>query len=149
MIAESATAAQAAGAQLLRSYGLGMLARACAKAGRVDEACAVVNDALTCIAPTGERFYEAELLRLHGEFLLRRDIPERDSRAQACFRRAIDVATDQRAKSWRLRAVMSLARLQETLGDGTASLKLLADTYRSFTEGMETADLREAATLLQ
>lgn len=148
MIAESAKAAAAAGARLLRSYGLGLLARACAKAGRLDEACAVLNDALACVAPTGERLYEAELHRLHGEFLLQRQTPACGSRAEACFRRAIDIATEQRAVSWRLRALVSLARLHTKLGKRPASVSTLGEVYGSFTEGLETADLRDAAALL-
>src|SRR5262245_18440531 len=85
MIGESANAAETAGAQLFRSLGLGMLARAYGKAGRMDEACAVVTEASALTARTGERFYEAELHRLHGEFLLRGGTSELDSRAEACF----------------------------------------------------------------
>jgi predicted ATPase/DNA-binding winged helix-turn-helix (wHTH) protein len=148
MIAESANASETAGAQLFRSYGLGMLARAYGKAGRLDEACAVVTEALALPERTGERFYEAELHRLHGEFLLRTGAPEHDSRAEACFHRAIDVATAQRALSLKLRAVVSLARLYQKRGRREEADRIVAEIYGSFTEGWETADLQEAAGLL-
>jgi predicted ATPase/DNA-binding winged helix-turn-helix (wHTH) protein len=148
MIVESAKAAEAAGAELVRSYGLGMLARAYGRAGRVDEACAVVTDALAVARRTGERFYEAELHRLHGEFLRKGRVAESDTRAEECFRRAIDVGTEQHAKSWKLRAAVSLARLYQKQGRREEAHRIVADTYASFTEGFETADLREAGALL-
>lgn len=83
-----------------------------------------------------------------GEFLLRGGSAEHASRAEACFRRAIDVATEQQAKSWKLRAIVSLARLYERRGRRKDAHRIVAETYASFTQGMETADLREAAALL-
>src|SRR5262245_7479779 len=148
MIAESASAAERGGAQLFRSYGLGMLARAYGNAGRVEEACGVVANALAAAERSGERFYEAELHRLHGEFLQRGGTPDDYSRAEACFHRAIDVATAQRALSLKLRAVVSLARLYQTHGPKGEAEGILAETYASFTEGWDTADLQDAAALL-
>jgi len=148
MIAESASAAEAAGAQLFRSYGLGMLARAYGKAGRIKDACAVVTQALALTGSTGERFYEAELHRIFGEILLRDGAPENESRAEACFRRALDIAIDQRAQSWKLRAAVSLARLYEKRGRRAEAHTMVEEVYDSFTEGMDTADLHEAAALL-
>jgi predicted ATPase len=65
------------------------------------------------------------------------------------FVAAIDVATEQGAKSWKLRAAVSLARLYEKHGRREEAHRIVAETYASFTEGMQTADLREAAVLLQ
>jgi predicted ATPase len=117
LMSKSSNAAKAAGAELIRSYGVGMLARAYTKLGRIEEARAAVAEALELVHRTGERFYEAELHRLHGQcLLLEVGLPDSHVRAEACFRQAIDVATRQQAKSWKLRAVMSLARLYERRG---------------------------------
>jgi predicted ATPase len=68
--------------------------------------------------------------------------------AEACFCRALDVARHQQAKSWELRAAMSLARLWQQQGKRAAAHRLLAAVYSWFTEGFDTTDLREAAALL-
>ena len=126
----------AEGVMVLRPYWKGYLAEALARAGRVDEGLAVLEEALEQVERTGERFGEAELRRLKGELLLQRgDDPEE---AEACFRRAIEVAQRQEAKSWELRATTSLARLLREQGRVAEAREMLAAIYGWFTEGFDT-----------
>jgi len=99
--------------------------------------------------PHGEgRFYEAELSRLEGELLLARSA-EHYAEAEACLHQALAIARRQQAKSWELRAAMSLARLWQHQGKRTEARQLLAEIYNWFTEGFDTADLQEARALLE
>ena len=108
----------------------------------------MLAEALAVAHNSGERYYEAELHRLKGELLLA--LPgEQDAEAEACFRRALDVARRQQAKSLELRAAMSLARLWQQQGKQAEARALLAPVYGWFTEGFDTADLQEAKTLLE
>jgi class 3 adenylate cyclase/predicted ATPase len=111
------------------------------------EGLTLVSDALALVESTGEHYYEAELHRLRGELLL---AVSRDNRAPAeeCFRRALDVARGQQAKSLELRAAMSLCRLCQDGERDTSAVKLLAEIYDWFTEGLNTADLEEARGLV-
>ena len=92
------------------------------------------------------RGYEAEMYRLKGELLLKR----RDSNAEAqkCFERAIEIARNQSAKAWELRATMSLAKLLKKQGRHAEARTMLAEIYGWFTEGFDTADLKEAKAML-
>jgi predicted ATPase len=94
----------------------------------------------------GERFYEAELLRLKGELLLKRAALDDGG---ACFRQAITVARRQSAKTWELRATTSLARLLAKQGKENEGREMLAEIYGWFTEGFDTADLKDAKALLE
>jgi predicted ATPase len=96
---------------------------------------------------TGERAPEAELHRLYGELLLRQAVLDAPQ-AEAYFQRALDVARHQQARSWELRAAMSLARLWQAQGKRAEARELLAPIYTWFTEGFDTADLQEARALL-
>ncbi len=96
---------------------------------------------------TGERIGEAELHRFQGELLLMRD-PSGEVEAERCFRTAIDVARRQKAKWWELRATTSLARLLRRKGRINEARKLLSEIYNWFTEGFDTADLKDAKALL-
>jgi predicted ATPase len=98
-------------------------------------------------AETEERYYEAELHRLRGELLLMRSDADREG-AERCFRKAIDIARRQRAKSWELRATTSLARLLRDTDRRDEARSMLAEIYNWFTEGFDTRDLKEAKTLL-
>ncbi len=129
-----------------RSVFGAMLAEACAAVGQIDEALSAVDEVLP-FTQTEERYYEAELNRLRGEFLLMRGNTERGT-AEDCFRNAIDIAKKQEAKSWELRATTSLARLLATQGNRDDARAMLADIYNWFTEGFETADLKDAKALL-
>jgi predicted ATPase len=96
---------------------------------------------------TRERWCEAEAHRVAGEIALKS--PQRDAeKAQACFEHALAVARAQQAKSWELRAAMSLARLFSDQGKRRAARDLLAPVYDWFTEGFDTRDLRKAKALL-
>jgi predicted ATPase len=111
------------------------------------EGLAVVAEALTCVETTGERYAEAELHRLKGELLLKRTLPDAHQ-AEACFQQALAIARRQQAKSWELRAAVSLSRLWQQQGKRDEARELLAPIYGWFTEGFDTADLQEAKALL-
>jgi predicted ATPase len=102
---------------------------------------------LTLVDTTGERVCEAEIHRIKGELLLQQAHPDAPQ-AEACFQQALDVARRQRAKSWELRAAMSLACLWQQQGKQAEARALLAPIYGWFTEGFDTPDLQEAKALL-
>jgi predicted ATPase len=85
--------------------------------------------------------------RLQGELLLRQAIPDA-AQAEACFQHVLAIARRQRAKSWELRAAMSLSRLWQRQGKRVAARQLLADIYGWFIEGFDTDDLQDAKALL-
>ena len=138
---------RAIGAEFARPYCLAMLAEAYAQNGQAEEGLAVVAEALAAVETTGERFYEAELHRLRGELLL--PSPSQRTAAAACFQQALDIARRQQAKSWELRAAMSLARLWQQQGKRDVARELLAPIYGWFTEGFDTTDLQEAKALIE
>jgi predicted ATPase len=103
---------------------------------------------MTHIKTTKERWLEAEVNRVAGQVAL--CSPEHDAaKAQSHFERALAVARQQQAKSWELRAAMSLARLWRDQGKVRQARELLAPVYGWFTEGFDTRDLREAKALLE
>jgi adenylate cyclase len=104
-------------------------------------------EALAIAHTTGERWWEPELHRLRGELLLTPS-PEKHAEAETCFRQALDVARHLQATSLELRAAMSLSRLWQQPGKQAEAHELLAPLYSWFTEGFDTADLREARALL-
>jgi predicted ATPase len=124
-----------------------MLAQAFTEAGRFDDGLSALTEA-QATADEGEiHFYEAETHRLRGELLLK----QRDSNAadsQRCFERAIELARQQSAKSWELRASVSLSRLLASQGRRDEARTMLAEIYGWFTEGFDTADLKDAKALL-
>jgi adenylate cyclase len=122
-----------------------LLVEAYGRAGQAEEALAAVNEALEFAERTGEVYYEPELLRLKGELFLERD----EAGAQTCFQQALDVARQQRARSWELRAATSLARLWQRQGRREDAKKLLAAVHDWFTEGFDSADMKAAKTLLE
>jgi class 3 adenylate cyclase/predicted ATPase len=124
------------------------LARAHAELGQFDEAWRVVREAMTAIESSKEKWWEAEVNRIAGEIAL--VSPEPDAaKAQEYFFRAVAVARQQQAKSWELRASMSLARLWRSQGKVQQARELLAPVYGWFTEGFDTRDLKEAKALLE
>ncbi len=129
---------------MYRSY----LARAYAALGQFDDASRCVAEAFTAVETTNkERWCEAEVNRVAGEIAMKS--PEPDvAKAEAYFERAIAIARAQQAKSWELRAAMSLARLWRDQGKRDAARDLLAPVYNWFTEGFDTLDLKEAKALL-
>ena len=96
---------------------------------------------------SGVQQWEAELYRLQGDLLLQQTVPDAQQ-AEACFCQALAIARRQQAKSLELRAAMSLARLWQRQDKRAAAHQMLAEVYGWFTEGFDTADLREARTLL-
>lgn len=123
-----------------------MLAETYGKAGQPEDGLLVLRDALAEL-PKGWRYCEAELHRLEGELLLGVSA-EKYAEAEACFHRALDIARRQQARSLELRAAVSLARLWQRQGKRAAARELLGAIHGWFTEGFETADLREAKALL-
>jgi predicted ATPase len=151
---------EATGARLWRPYYAGLLAHALANAGRTDEARGELDAALAMAESTGEHWCVAELHRLAGEMvIIQMDGTERSAssakleaavaaRAEKCFERSLTVARDQRARSWELRASMSLGRLYERQAKRAEARRILSAALDLFTEGHNTQDLRDARALL-
>jgi tetratricopeptide (TPR) repeat protein len=141
-------------AEAVDSYGLGaqqhillaLQADAQLASGKPEEALASVAAGLTAVEKAGGAPLEAELWRLRGEALLAG--AGTVSEAETAIEQGIDVARRQNAKSWELRGAMSLARLRRQQGRPQEAAALLAPIYAWFTEGFDTADLKEAKTLL-
>jgi len=124
----------------------------------------VVVEALARVEKTGGRLWEAELYRLKGELMLQKfqvssskfqaqespksEVRGPESEAEECFLKAIEIARRQEAKSWELRAVLSLSRLWQEQGKKEEAHEMLAEIYGWFTEGFDTKDLQEAKALL-
>jgi predicted ATPase len=125
--------------------------------GRAKEGLALVAEALAVVNNSRERHWEAELYRLKGELLLAPEGKRRQTKgkrppwgeAEAYFHQALAIARRQQAKSWELRAALSLSRLWQQQGKRDAARELLAPIYGWFTEGFDTADLQEAKALLE
>jgi predicted ATPase len=115
--------------------------------GRVEEGLAVLAEALSAVDDTGEHFYEAELQRLKGAFLLQLSL-DNQREAETCFQHAMTIAQNQGAKAWELRTATSLARLWQQQGKRQQAHDLLAPVYAWFTEGFDTPDVQEAKALL-
>jgi DNA-binding SARP family transcriptional activator/predicted ATPase len=135
------------GAHLFAPYFLSLLARACLKTGHPHEGLHIIGEALERARTTGERVWEAELVRLEGELRLATS-PDDATGALDCFHGAIEIARQQAARSWELRAASSLARLLAAQGQRNEARRILAGIYGWFTEGFDTADLRRAEALL-
>jgi predicted ATPase len=117
------------------------------RVGKLAQVRSLFDDALARVTRTGERWFEAELHRGRGDALLR--LPEcATAEAEACFRKALAIAQEQEAKLWELRAATSLARLWRDQGRRVEARDLLAPVYDWFTEGFDTADLKDAKALL-
>jgi predicted ATPase len=147
MLREGLVAFSVTGAEIGRPYWLSLLAEACLKGDRLDEAQIVLTEALAAANNNENRGNESETSRLRGELLLRQN-ESNAAEAQKCFERALAVARKQRAKSLELRATMSLARLLASQGRRDEARTMLADIYHWFTEGFDTADLKDAKALL-
>jgi len=116
------------------------------KAGHREQGLEAVARELDIVQEMGTRFGEPEVRRLKGELLLLDG--EATSEAEGCFREAIEIAGHQGAKWWELRATMSLARLLRDTGRRDEALAMLAEIYNWFTEGFDSADLKDAKALL-
>ena len=135
------------GATLNAPFYLLHLARAHAELGQLEAALRCIGEAMTAAETTKEKWCEAEIHRTAGEIALMSPEPDA-AKAQAHFERAIAIARAQKAKSWELRAATSLARLWRDHGERQQARDLLAPVYGWFTEGFDTADLKEAKALL-
>jgi DNA-binding winged helix-turn-helix (wHTH) protein/tetratricopeptide (TPR) repeat protein len=138
----------AIGTVAFRPYLLALFAEVHAALGRLAEGLNILAEALALVEKNGQCLYEAELYRLQGAFLLRQAVPD-VAQAEACFQQALVLARRQQAKSWELRAATSLSRLWLQQGKRAEARELLTDVYGWFTEGFDTADLREAKALLE
>jgi predicted ATPase len=147
MITSGIIAWRATGARLFVPLFLSNLARACADLGQFDDAQRYIGEAMRAVEKTQERWFEAEVHRIAGEVALMLSEPN-SVKAEPHFHRAISVAREQQAKSWELRASMSLARLWRSQGKPQQARELLAPVYGWFTEGFDTLDLKEAKALL-
>jgi predicted ATPase len=143
---EGVTAMHATEADLQRSRYLALLGEACGGTGQLAEGLSLLAEARAFAEQSGERFFEAEIYRLRGELLLKSEAPQAE--VEECFHQALKVAQRQQAKSLKLRAVMSLARLWQKQGKREEARQMLAEIYGWFTEGFDTADLQEAKALL-
>src|SRR5439155_19439767 len=139
---------RATGVEIGRPWLLALIAEVYGQVGQAKEGLAVLAEALARVDKTSERWYEAELYRLKGELLLAQTAPD-EHQAETCLRRALDIARHQQAKSWELRAAMSLSRLWQRQNKREAACQLLGEIYGWFTEGFDTADLQEARALLE
>ena len=126
---------------------LSYLARAYAQLGQVDDAWRCICEAITTMETTKERWYEAEVHRVAGE-IARMSPGAGTASAEAYLEQALAIARAQQAKSWELRAAMSMARLWRDQGKRKEARDLLASVYGWFTQGYDTRDLKEAKALL-
>ena len=138
---------KADGAGVRVAQYLAMTAAALGKSGKPREALREIEESMAVIERSGERFYEAEVHRLKGELLLVQDASN-EAQAEQCFRAAIEISRKQHAKSWELRATTSLAQLLVKQGKRDEARTQLAEIYNWFTEGFDTADLKDAKALL-
>jgi predicted ATPase/class 3 adenylate cyclase len=146
-LTQGLSAVRATGAESSWSYFLALLAEAHGTLGEPEAGLTALAEALTRVDTTGERWYEPELYRLKGELLLQQHL-DNQADAETCFHHAISIAQSQQAKSWELRAATSLARLWQQQGKRQEAHDLLAPIYHWFTEGFDTADLKDAKALL-
>jgi predicted ATPase len=139
---------RATGARIGQSAFDVSLAEAYGQTGQAEEGLRVLAEALREVDRGGERRFEAELHRLKGNLLLT-CAADKDAEAETCFHQALALARHQQAKSLELRAATSLARLWQSQGKRQDASDLLAPVYGWFTEGFDTADLKEAKVLLE
>jgi predicted ATPase len=133
---------------MLYPTNLATLAQACLAANEFDEGVSALLRAQAIAEDHEEYCSFAEVYRLRGELLLKQGTSH-VAEAPSCFERAIAVARGQSAKSFELRATMSLARLLASQGRRAEAHAMLAEIYNWFTEGFDTADLRDAKALLE
>ncbi|OBH71561.1 hypothetical protein A5682_07680 [Mycobacterium mantenii] len=144
------------GMERRQAYGMGavwpwflvLFAEALGKVGEFAKALAALDEALQWVHRNDERLYESEAYRIRGELLLEQDAPDSVGAAEECFQRALQVARQQQAKSWELRATTSLSRLWLQEGRREDARELLVPVYDWFTEGFDTPDLKDARVLV-
>jgi len=150
---EGLAASLATGAGLYNPYYLAMLADACGVAGRFEEGLTALAEAIAIVERTEEHVYEAKLYRLKGELTLKHfsahSLQSRfQQQAEACFRKSIEIARRQEAKTFELSACISLSRLWQRQDKKAEAREILSEIYNWFTEGFDTPDLQDAKALL-
>jgi predicted ATPase len=148
VITSGATALRSTGSTMWLPLCLSYLARAHAELGQFSDAWRCMGEATTAMETTKEKWFQAEVNLIAGEIALMSPEPDA-AKAAAHFERALVVARQQQAKSWELRAAMSMARLWRDLGRPQQAHEVLAPVYSWFTEGFDTRDLKEAKVLLE
>jgi predicted ATPase len=146
-ITSGITGWRSTGATVWMPLFLSYLARAHAALDQFEEAWRYIGEAMAAVESTKERWCVADIHRIAGEVTLMSPEPDA-AKAEAHFESALTVAREQKAKSWELRAAISLARLWHEQGKRGQARDLLAPVYGWFTEGFETLDLKAAKTLL-
>ena len=146
LLGSGSSAYRASGAKLWMPHFIALRASASERAGHLEEALALLDEALQLADETGERWFVAELHRQKGQLLLRQDQVQG---TEEFYHEALAIAQEQEAKLWELRAAVSLARLGRNQSRGVDARQLLSPVYDWFTEGFDTPDLREAKTLLE
>jgi class 3 adenylate cyclase/predicted ATPase/tRNA A37 threonylcarbamoyladenosine biosynthesis protein TsaE len=146
-ITSGITSLRSTGTTLYEPRHLWHLAMAYAELGQLDDAWRCIDEAMAKVERSQEKWCEAEVHRIAGEIALKSLAPGPE-RAEAYFNHALAVARKQQAKSWELRAAMSMARLWRDQGKRAEARELLAPVYGWFTEGFDTLDLKEAKALL-
>jgi class 3 adenylate cyclase/predicted ATPase len=146
-LAFRAEALHTAGRTREQSHTDALLAQLYGKAGQAEKAIHLIDNALRRASESGGQWYDAELHRIQGELLLAQTVSD-EPQAEFCFQRAYSVATSQGAKSLELRAAISLSRLWQKQGKKAEARQLLTQSYKWFSEGFDTGDLKEAKALL-
>ena len=147
MITSGLSAYRSTGSTMGMPRWVSSLARSYADLGRFDDAWRCIGEAMAVVETTGETWCAAEVYRIAGEIALLSPGPDA-AKGETYFERALAIARQQQAKSWELRAAMSLARLWRSQGKLQQARELLASVYGWFTEGFDTLDLKEAKALL-
>jgi predicted ATPase len=148
MLTFARNAFRSTGANLLAPLDLSVLASTHAALGKFDDAWRYIDEAMSTTETNKEKWFEVEVNRIAGEVARKSPAPH-TAKAEEYFERALAVARQQQAKSWELRASMSLARLWRDQGKVQQARELLAPVYGWFTEGFDTRDLKEAKALLE
>jgi predicted ATPase len=148
MLTFARNAFRSTGANFLAPLDLSLLASTHAALGEFDDARHCIDEAMATMETNKEKWFEPEVNRIAGEVELKFPHPD-PTKAEIHFERALAVARQQQAKSWELRAAMSLARLWRDQGKPQQAGELLAPLYGWFTEGFDTRDLKEAKALLE
>jgi predicted ATPase len=146
---EGLDAWRSTGAEGVGPYYLALLAEAYGSVGQIKQAFDTIADAKAMAEKNSERNYQAELYRLEGELLLAQGASDADAQAGDRFRHALEIARGQRARSLELRAAVSIAMLLRRQGKRNQAHGLVAEAFGWFSEGFDTADLKEANALLK
>jgi len=144
LLQQTFVAYESSGCRLFWAFYKGEQAKEFLRVGKHGDALETIQEAVAFVESTGERWVEAELHRVTGEIHL---LASRIDDAEASFLQAIEIAKQQKAKAWEVRAATSLARHWDNQGQEDRSRDLLAPLLDWFTEGFETADLKTAKTL--